>query len=408
LIGVKTYLIVGGGLAGACAAEALRGQGFDGRIVLVGDELDPPYQRPPLSKEWLLGKVPEEFPLLRTSEFYQKNAIELQLGDRVTHVDWGAHHVRCASGAALTYDKLLIVTGGAPRRLRSPGAQLAGIHYLRTWNDSRELRKALGKRSHVLVVGAGFIGCEVAASAKTMGCDVTIVDPLLPMTQALGPEVGAFYADYHRKRGAKVITGASVAQFRGKDALEAAVLSNGEEMPCELAVVGIGIVPVCDMLAGVDTRDGLITDEFCRTQIEDVFAAGDVAKSWRPRLNRSVRLEHFDNAQQQGAAAARSMCGKLEAYDPIPFFWSDQYDLGMQYYGSCAGWDEVVLRGQPAQESFIAFYVKDGRIDAACLVNRTRDAAVVRRLLGKTGIDASLLGDDNVALKTLVPNRAAM
>lgn len=405
---VKTYLIVGGGLAGACAAEALRGQGFDGRIVLVGEEHDPPYQRPPLSKEWLTGKVPDDFPLLRTPEFYQKNTIELRLGDRVTNIDPAAHRAACASGTDLAYDKLLIATGGTPRRLRSPGAQLAGIHYLRTWNDSRELRKALGKRPHVLIVGAGFIGCEIAASARTMGCEVTIVDPLLPMAQALGKEVGEFYAGYHRKHGAKVITGLSVAEFRGKDAVEAVVLSSGEEMTCDMAVVGIGIMPVTDILAGVDTRDGIITDEFCRTQIEDVFAAGDIAKSWRPRFNRSVRLEHFDNAQQQGAAAARSMCGKLEPYDPIPFFWSDQHDLGMQYYGSSAGWDQVVVRGRPAEESFIAFYVKDGRLDAACLVNRTRDATSVRRLLGHTGIEGSQLADDNVALKTLVPNRAAV
>lgn len=399
---VRTYVIVGGGVAGASAAEALRGTGFDGRIVLVGEEPDHPYQRPPLSKELLRGEVAPDFVLLRSPEFYLSNAIELHVDDRVVHIDPHARRVDCASGAHLEYDKVLVATGGTPRKLHVPGSDLPGVHYLRTLPEARILRRELGQHPRVLVVGGGFIGCEVAASARQMGCDVVIAGPTLPMAHALGPEVGAIYANYHRSHGVELKIGTTVTAFRGACSLEEAVLSDGSGVACTIAVVGIGIVPSLGMLSDVDTHDGLTTDEYCRTGIDDVFAAGDVARSWRPRLNRHVRLEHFDNAQLQGAAAAQPMCGKLVPYDPIPFFWSDQYEFGLQYYGNAVAWDKVVVRGRPDEGSFTAFYLENGRVEAVCAVNRSRDMSAIKRLLGQSGISTRLLSDDSVALKDLL------
>lgn len=400
---MKTYVIVGAGVAGASAAGALRGQGFDGRVVLLGEERDHPYQRPPLSKELLRGEVAADFPLLRTDAFYQDNAIELYLGQRVTHIDPSDRRMVGEGGFVCNYDKLLIATGGSPRRLTVRGGDLSGVHYLRTLSQALELRKELERRPNVLIVGGGFIGCEVAASARQIGCDVTIASTALPLARALGPQVGAIYAGYHGGHGVQVRTGVTVTEFRGGGKLEEATLSDGSVIPCALAVVGIGIKLSLGMLTDIDTRDGLAGDEFCRTDIEDVFVAGDIARSWRPRLDRHVRLEHFENAALQGAAAARSMCGKLEAYDSIPFFWSDQYEYGLQYYGNSLAWDQVVLRGQPEQGSFTAFYLKRGRIEAGCLVNRSRDASVVKRLLGQTDLPISDLQNDAITLKTFLP-----
>lgn len=398
----QTYAIVGAGVAGASAAEALRGVGFDGRIVLIGHEQQQPYQRPPLSKQLLRGEVASDFVLLRSPDFYGTNSIELHLGERVVHIDPRAHRIDCASGAHIEYDKLLIATGGVPRQLHIRGSDLPGVHYLRTLPQALGLRKAFETRPRVLVVGGGFIGCEVAASAKQLGCDVIIAGPTLPMAHALGPEVGAIYANYHRGHGVELKTGATVMEFRGADSLEEAILSDGSKLSCTVAVVGIGIDPSLGMLSDLDTQDGLATDEFCRTGIDNVFAAGDVARSWRPRLGRRVRFEHFDNAQLQGVAAARSMCGKMMPYDPVPFFWSDQYEFGLQYYGSVAAWDDVVVRGRPHEGSFSAFYLQNGRVGAACTVNRSRDMSAIKRLLGRSGIPAQKLADDAVPLNELV------
>jgi 3-phenylpropionate/trans-cinnamate dioxygenase ferredoxin reductase subunit len=399
---VQTYVIVGAGVAGASAAEALRGAGFDGRLVLAGEEHEQPYERPPLSKRLLRGEVASDFVLLRSPEFYVTNSIELHLGDRVVHIDPRARRVEYASGAYVEYDKLLVATGGSPRQLNVPGSDLPGVYYLRTLSQALALRKVFEHHPRVLVVGGGFIGCEVAASAKKIGCDVTIAGPSLPMAHALGPEVGAVYADYHRSYGVQLKIGTTVTEFRGAGSLEEAVFSDGSKLACTAAVVGIGIEPSLGMLSDVDAHDGLATNEFCQTSIDNVFAAGDIARSWRPRLGRRVRLEHFDNARLQGAAAAQSMCGKMVPYDPIPFFWSDQYEFGLQYYGSAAAWDNVVMRGRPDEGSFSAFYLKNGRVDAACTVNRSRDMNAIRRLLGQSNIPAQKLANDDIPLNGLV------
>lgn len=383
----------------------MRAEGFDGRIVLMGEEPSPPYQRPPLSKEFLRGEVDEDFAYLRAPEFYSANAIETHWGDAVRSIDPHARRVDCASGSRFEYDKALVATGGIPRRLRVEGSDLPGVYYLRTLEQARHVRKALERRPRVLVVGGGFIGCEVAASARLIGCDVTIAGPSPPMAHALGSQVGEIYAQYHAGHGVNVKVGVTVVGFRGAESLEEATLSDGSTVPCDVAVVGIGIVPNTGMFEHFDGSDGIATDEFCRAPIDDVYAAGDVARSWRPRLNRCVRLEHFDNAQLQGAAAGRSMCGSPAPYDPIPFFWSDQYDLGLQYYGNAKDWDRVVVRGRPAEGSFIAFYLQDGRIEAACGVNRSRDSSAMKRLLGRTDVPPARLADDGVLLSTLLGSR---
>lgn len=404
---METYVIAGAGLAGASAADALRGGGFEGRILLLGDEAELPYERPPLSKEFLRGEADRESLAVRNAEFYARNAIEVKSGSRVTEVDPHARLVKCADGESLAYDKLLIATGGKPRRLHVDGGDLPGVLYLRTLADSMALKTQLQARPRVLVVGGGFIGCEVASSARQLGCEVTIAGPSMPMAHALGPEAGAAFAAFHRRRGVNLRNGATVTAFRGGGRLEEAVLSDGSAVACDLTVVGIGIIPALEAIRDTDTRDGILTDEFCRTELPDVFAAGDVARSWRPRLNRHARLEHYENAQLQGAAAGNSMCGKAQAYDPVPFFWSDQYDVNVQYYGSPAVWDSVVFRGDK-QQSFAAFYLQGGVPEGVCLVNRTRDANAAKRLLGQCGIDAQALSDESVKLSSLYKHEHAV
>ncbi len=399
---VPTYVIVGGGVAGASAAEALRGEGFDGRIVLVGEEREPPYQRPPLSKQLLRREIEPEAVSLRGSEFYASNSIDLRLGEPVSALGLRSRQIELVDGSTIAYDKVLVATGASPRHLVVPGEDLAGVHYLRTLDDALLLTGALQRRQALLVVGGGFIGCEVAASARQMGCDVTIAGPTLPMEHVLGTEIGLLYAGYHRDRGVKVKSGVTVVGFLGTGALEAARLSDGTVIASTAAVIGIGAVPSVSWLHG-DLRlsDGVETDEFCRTSLAGVFAAGDVACSWRPRLNRRVRLEHFDNAESQGAAAGRAMLGAMRAYDPIPFFWSDQFDLYLQYYGQTRDWDRVMMRGREKDGSFIAFYLKGDRIEAACAINHSRESTAIKRLIGRSDVSVRALGDDGIPLKDL-------
>lgn len=400
----EAYVIVGGGVAAASAAEALRGEAFGGRIIILSEEAEAPYERPPLSKQLLRGEVDPASVRLRAPDFYTSNALELLLGHRVVAFDVAAHRIKCGDGKEIPYDKLLIATGAIPRRLAVEGTDLPGVHYLRWLNDALHLRNSLRQRPKVLVVGTGFIGCEVAASAKQVGCDVTLVGPSLPMEHVLGKEIAALYGRLHRDRGVALKLGVTATEFFGDNALRSVRLSDGTDVDCAVAIVGIGIVPNIGWLpAEIGVSDGVDTDEFCRTNVPNVFAAGDVACSWRPRLNRRVRLEHFDNAESQGPAAGRAMHGNLQPYDPVPFFWSDQYDLSLQYYGFAREWDRVVFRGHTEPLAFSAFYIKDGRIDAACTINQSRDANAIKRLIGKAGINPENLANESVSLKSLIP-----
>lgn len=394
-----TYIIIGASLAGTSAAEALRGEGFDGRLILIGDEPEAPYERPPLSKQRLRGEVPQEDIFLRAATFYDLNRIELRLGVSVLRIDPTERYVELAGGERLDYKKLLIATGAVPRLLKIPGGNLQGVHYLRTSADCERIRKSLEGRPRVLVIGTGFIGCEVAASLRQIDCAVALVGHELPLQHVLGSEVGKIYASYHRSQGIDLRTDLTVFEFLGSGRLERARLSDGSMVPCDLAILGVGVSPAVGIAPpGMQLENGILTDEFCRTNVDNIFAAGDVACSWRPRLNRRVRLEHFDNAQLQGAAAGRVMSGKMQPYDPIPFFWSDQFKLTLQYYGLATDWDNCVLRGKPEEYSFAAFYLRDGRIDAVCNVNRPHELSAAKLLLGQTGVDARYLMNDSVDL----------
>jgi 3-phenylpropionate/trans-cinnamate dioxygenase ferredoxin reductase subunit len=397
------YVILGANLAGGTAAETLRKEGFDGRIVLVGAEPDGPYERPPLSKEYLRHESPRDDVFLNPLEYYREQDIELRRGQKAVRLNAAGKSVVLESGDEVPYDRLLITTGTTPRKLRVPGADRESIFYLRTLRDSDALGEALQKRPRVLVIGAGFIGSEVAASARSLGCEVTMLEVApVPLVRALGEQLGAVYADFHREQGVEVRTNTGIAEFRGSGRLEAAVTTSGDTIPCDVAVIGVGVAPATAFLegSGVALENGVLTDELCRANVPDIFAAGDVANWWHPTWQERLRLEHYDNAVNQGTAAAKSMLGKGEPYAPIPYFWSDQYDLNLQYLGYASRWDEIVLRGSQAEHSFSAFYLLDGRVRACLSVNRFPDQAAARRLISAgSPVDGRRLADETVEIE---------
>jgi 3-phenylpropionate/trans-cinnamate dioxygenase ferredoxin reductase component len=392
----KAFAIIGGGLAGFSAARALRLEGFEGRVMLFSQETDAPYERPPLSKDRLRGELSEERVLLELPGYYAEHAIELRLGERVSHIDPTRRALNLSGGSTVSYDKVLITTGAGVRRMHVPGHDLDGILYLRTLRDCEKLRGLLQQHPHVLIVGTGFIGCEVAASARQLGCKVTLSGPELPLSHVLGSKLSEIYAGYHRDKGVTLKIGATCTAFSGAGHVQKALFSDGSTVDCDLVVVGIGVTPNIELVAEhVKIENGIVTDEFCRTNIEGIFAAGDVANSWHPRLGTFARLEHFDNAQRQGEAAAKTMIGKLEAFDTIPFFYSDQYEFNLIYRGSAPSWDEIVIRGSPESGSFSAFYLKNRKVLAVCSINRYAESVNATRLLHHE-IDAAMLMDENV------------
>lgn len=364
--------------------------------MLFSQETDAPYERPPLSKDRLRGEISEERVLLELPNYYEDHAIELQLGERVARIDPSLRVLELSGGGNVFYDKLLMATGAALRHMDVPGRDLDGILYLRTLRDCESLRNLLQQHPHVLIVGTGFIGCEVAASARQLGCKVTLTGPELPLAHVLGGELSEVYAGYHRGKGVMLKTGVTCTGFSGAGRVERAAFSDGSTVACDLVVVGIGVTPNIELVAEhVKIENGIATDEFCRTDVENIFAAGDVANSWHPRLGTSARLEHFDNAQRQGEAAAKTMIGKLEAFDTVPFFYSDQYEFSLIYRGMALSWDRVVIRGMPDTGSFSAFYLKDRRVLAVCSVNRYAESVTATRLLHQE-IDGDMLMDESV------------
>jgi 3-phenylpropionate/trans-cinnamate dioxygenase ferredoxin reductase subunit len=400
------YAIVGASLAGATAAATLRQEGFDGEVVLIGAEPQPPYERPPLSKQYLRNEIPFEKTLVRPEGFYQDQRIEVRLGTRATRVDPASQVVHLDDGQQQPYDKLLIATGGRNRQPPIPGLHLEGVYDLRTVNDTDVLRAAIAPGRKAVVVGMGFIGCEVTASLRQTGVDVVTLDPLrTSLFRMLGEEVGQVVAAIHRDHGVDTIFGDGVARFEGHPRLERVVTSAGRHIDCDFAVVGLGIEPVTDLVAGtgVEIDNGVLVDQYCRTAVEGIYAAGDVANHFHPVFGTRVRVEHWQNAIKQGAAAARSMIGKGAPYDEIPWFWSDQYDTNLQYAGFHTPWDRIVIRGSLERRSFLAFYLRGGRVDAVAGLNRGKD---IRRSLplirSRAEIDPSRLEDDDVDLRSLL------
>jgi NADPH-dependent 2,4-dienoyl-CoA reductase/sulfur reductase-like enzyme len=372
---MTTFVIVGGSLAGAKAAETLRDEGFDGEIVLFGAEPELPYERPPLSKGYLLGKADRGSAFVHLAEWYAEQNIDLRTGVTVTAIDPGAHLVTFGGGT-ISYDKLLLTTGASPRRLGIPGNDLDGVHYLRTLPDSDRLREAFTGGRRVVVVGAGWIGLETAAAARMAGCPVTVVEPMPGVLySSIGPEAGGAFEELHRSHGVEFRFGESAAEFHGDAAgrVGSVLTSAGTVLPVDVVVVGIGIVPNVELAsaAGLEVANGVVTDAFLCTSDPDIYAAGDVANSFHPLLERRVRVEHWANALNGGPAAARSMLGQLLAYDRVPYFYSDQYDLGMECSGlpEPGGYDEVIYRGDRAGLEFIAFWLSAGKLIAGMNVN---------------------------------------
>lgn len=407
---IPTSVILGAGQAGGRAAETLRAEGFDGRVVLVGAEPWRPYERPPLSKGLLLGETAEETIYLRPEAFYAEQRIELLLGLHATHVEPQSRQVHLSDGHTLGYDRLLLATGVRARSLPVPGADLDGVHTLHSLADARRLRAALKGGPRVLIVGAGFIGAEVAAACRKRDLAVTMIEALpVPLQRALGPRMGALFAEIHREQGVDLRCSAGVSAFRGKDRVAEAVLEDGATLPCDLVVIGIGCTPETSYLAGsgLALADGVVVDEYCRTGLPDIYAAGDVARWWHPHLGEHLRVEHWDNAENQGAAAARAMLGRLEPYAPVPYFWSDQYTHHLQYLGHGAGADQEVVRGSLGRRQFTVFYLRDGLAAAALCLNSPRESMAARRLIGaRVPVDAAKLADPGTDLRSLVPRRA--
>ncbi|HEX5265769.1 MAG TPA: FAD-dependent oxidoreductase, partial [Acidimicrobiales bacterium] len=346
--GPSSVVIVGASLAGAKAAETLRKEGFDGGVVLVGEETFRPYERPPLSKDLLRGDVGPEKAYVHDESFYADNGIDLRLSCRVESIDVGARRVGLAGGEQVPYDSLLLATGAAPRRVSVPGADLAGVHYLRTLADSESLAAAVRSAGRVAVIGAGWIGSEVAASARQMGAEVSMIEAApVPLVRVLGPELGAFYRDVHADHGVDLHVGVGLQELRGSGSVEEVVLADGTVIAADVVVVGVGVTPRVELAeaAGLELDNGVVTDQFLAASVPGVYAAGDVASAWHPVLERRVRLEHWSSALNQGPVAARNILGRSTPYEKLPYFFSDQYDVGMEYTGLAMDWDEVVFRG---------------------------------------------------------------
>lgn len=371
---MTTFVVVGAGLAGAKAVEALRDKDFDGRIVLVGEEHQLPYERPPLSKEFLAGKKTlEEFTVKRPS-WYREHEIDLRLGDRVASVDPSGHSVTLSDGSSLGYDKLLLATGSRSRRLPIPGADAPRVHYLRTVEDASALDSVLASGDSLAVVGAGWIGMEVAAAARQRGVDVTVVESAaLPLLAGLGPENAAVFADLHREHGVDLRTGATVAEITTAGGAAAGLrLSDGSQIRADAVLVAVGAQPNIELAqqAGLSTADGVLVDAGLRTSDPDIYAVGDIAAAQHPLFGTRIRTEHWANALKQPAVAASGMLGEAAEYTELPYFFTDQYDLGMEYVGYAPHYARVVFRGDPAGREYTSFWLDDhNRVLAGMNVN---------------------------------------
>ncbi|MER6621848.1 FAD/NAD(P)-binding oxidoreductase [Streptomyces sp. NPDC000931] len=415
----QTFVIVGGGLAGAKAAETLRSEGFTGRVILICDERDHPYERPPLSKGYLLGKAERDSVFVHEPAWYARHDIELHLGQTVDAVDRAARTVRFGEdGTVVRYDKLLLATGAEPRRLDIPGTGLVGVHHLRRLAHAERLKGVLASlgrdNGHLVIAGAGWIGLEIAAAAREYGAEVTVVHRgETPLHSVLGPELGQLFAELHREHGVRFHFGATLTEITGQDGMVlAARTDDGEEHPAHAVLAAIGAAPRTSLAeaAGLELADradggGVLVDERLRTSDPDVYAAGDVASFPHGLFGTRLRVEHWANALNGGPAAARSMLGREEIYDRVPYFFTDQYDLGMEYSGWAppGSYDQVVIRGDAGKREFIAFWVREGRVLAGMNVNVWDVTDPIQGLI-RSGVrvDTEALADPHVPLEGLL------
>lgn len=402
----QTFVIVGASFAGAKAAEALRTRGFDGRIVLIGEEPNRPYERPPLSKGYLTGQAGLDKVYVHDEDFYTSKSIELRTSTTVTGLDPDGHTVTLADGEVITYTKALLATGATPRRLTVPGHDLDGVHYLRTLADADRLIAAAETATSVAVIGAGWIGSEVAAALRQRGLSVTVIDPAAtPLERVLGREVGEVYRKLHADHGVDMRLGEAVASLHGTGKVEEVRTTGGAGIHADLVVVGIGVQPRTELAAeaGLTVDDGILVDQHLRSSHPDIYAAGDVARAWHPVYDTRIRVEHWSTALRQGRAAAANMLGAAEPYTEVPYFFSDQYDLGMEYAGYCPAWDQVIFRGDLAGGEFIAFWLSEGRLVAGMNAN-IWDVNEHIQQLARHGarVDPARLADPDVPLADLV------
>lgn len=401
----STVVIVGAGQAGGESAAELRKLGFAGRIVILGEEPQPPYKRPPLSKAYLAGSVQEEGLYVMQAAQLQKANIEFRGNARVTRIDRAARTVHLADGTTQAYDKLVLATGGRARPLTVPGADASNVFPLRTIADVQGIRAHCSEGQRVVIVGGGFIGLEVAAVAVKLGLKVTVLEGLpRVLARVTVPEVSAFFERAHREAGVDLRTGAQMAGFEGSP-VTAVKLADGTRIECDFVVVGIGLIANTEVAqeAGLVVDNGIVVDEYARTSDPDIVAAGDCTNHPSEFLGRRVRLESVQNAMEQGRAAARTLFGRVEPYRMVPWFWSDQYDLKLQMVGVSGAHDQLVFRGDPAtQRSFAAFYLKEGKLIAADTVSRPQDFMFAKKLVAEGAvIDPAQLADESIPLKTL-------
>ena len=396
-------IVAGAGHAGGQAAASLRQEGYDGDIVIVGDEPHIPYQRPPLSKQYLAGEHGLERVYLRPEKFYSDRNVTIKSGVRVETIDRTAQTVTTSDGETLSYEKLLLATGSRPRRLRLEGGGLPGIHYLRTIADVDTIKAEMAPGRKVVVVGGGYIGLEVAAVCIQAGLKVRVIEMEDRILQRVTtPSMSRFYHDLHSARGVSLHTGAMVTGFAG-DGRVRRVLCGEAAFDADLVIVGIGIVPNVELAkaAGLACDNGIVVDDRCRTADPNIYAAGDCTNHPNPLLNRRLRLESVPNAMEQARVAAANLCGGDKAYASVPWFWSDQYDLKLQMVGFAADGDSEVLRGEVAAKRFAVFHLKDGAIAAVDAVNSPKEFMICRRLIGRE-VDAQALADPETDLKSLL------
>lgn len=403
----QTFLITGGGLAGAKAAQTLREEGFTGHIKIVGAELERPYERPPLSKDYLIGAAGRDTIYVHGPGWYDEHEVELRLGSPAVDLDAASHQLTLDTGEHLSYTKLLLATGSSARRL--PATDLQGLYYLRDVEDADRLRAALTSGGHrVLVVGAGWIGMEAAAAARGHGNEVAVVDlQPTPLRAALGDELGQMFADLHQEHGVDLRLRTGVREFTSSAGhVTGLITEGGETLPADIVVVGVGAQPNVQLgqRAGLTIDNGIVVDQALHTSHQDIYAAGDVANAYHPMLGRHLRVEHWENALHGGPAAARSMLGQHVVYDPVPYFYTDQYDLGMEYsgYTESGGYDQIVYRGDRFGRQFIAFWLKAGRVVAGMNVNVWDVTPAIQNLI-RSGehLDVEQLTDQDIPLEAL-------
>ncbi|MDN5765100.1 MAG: FAD-dependent oxidoreductase [Humibacillus sp.] len=404
----ETFVIVGGGLAAARAVEAIREGGRQGPLILIGDEATLPYDRPPLSKAVLAGTEVPETALLHPAQWYRERNVDLSLGLRATRLDTSAHTLTVEGRGRLTWDRLLIATGSSPRRLAVPGADLRNVLYLRTMGQATTLRDRLRSGQPVVIVGAGWIGLEVAAAARAHGCEVTVVEPQpTPLHAVVGAQIGRYFVDLHTAHGVAFRLGTGVDRLVGNSdgAVSGVVTTTGEHLAAATVLVGVGITPntILAQEAGIEVDNGIRCDESLRTSSPDVFAAGDVANWFNPTLQQHIRVDHWSNAQESGFAAGRSMVGEQVHHDVMPYFFSDQYDAGLEYAGHVPRGTatEVVLRGDPADDAFMAFWLAEGRVLAGMHVNVWDTIDDVQALIAsRSTVDPQVLADPREPIVT--------